>query len=115
MTSDTLLIEAGLGFDQAIKRVVAKSDTMISHEFGLVLRQLGCNISRRDALLSVVERTGVADISLFDSAVLQAEQLGSSSPRCYASNRRRCGGADVSAPRPLRARHRSRCSSRWPS
>jgi tight adherence protein C len=39
---------------------------------------LGFNVSRRDALLSMVERTGVDDISLFDSAVLQAEQLGSS-------------------------------------
>ncbi len=74
----TISVEAGRGFDQAIKRVVAKSDTMISREFGLVLRQLGFNVSRRDALLSMVERTGVDDISLFVSAVLQAEQLGSS-------------------------------------
>jgi tight adherence protein C len=74
----TISVEAGLGFDQAVKRVVMKSDTMLSREFDFMLRQLRLNVSRHDALLAMVERTGVEDISVFVSAVLQAEQLGSS-------------------------------------
>ena len=77
----TVSVEAGLGFDQAIKRVVMKSDTMLSHEFDYMLRQLRLNVSRRDALLALVDRTGVEDIGLFVSSVLQAEQLGSSIAR----------------------------------
>jgi tight adherence protein C len=74
----TISVEAGLGFDQALARIVAKSNNLLALEFGQVLRQMRLGIARRDALRELVERTGVEDLSQFVGAIIQAEQLGAS-------------------------------------
>ena len=74
----TISVEAGLGFDQALARVVAKSNTLLAQEFGRVLQQMRLGIARRDALRELVDRTGVEDLSQFVGAIIQAEQLGAS-------------------------------------
>lgn len=74
----TISVEAGLGFDQAMARIVSKSDTLLSREFGRVLQQMRFGVTRRDALRELVDRTGVEDLSQFVGAIIQAEQLGAS-------------------------------------
>jgi tight adherence protein C len=74
----TISVEAGLGFDAALSRVVEKSDNALTREFARVLSEMRVGVSRRDALRSLVERTGVEDLSVFVSAIIQAEQLGAS-------------------------------------
>lgn len=75
----TISVEAGLGFDQAIARIISKSsDTALSQEFGRVLAQMQFGFSRRDALRALSERTGVDDLNTFVAAIIQAEQLGAS-------------------------------------
>jgi tight adherence protein C len=74
----TISVEAGLGFDQAMARVVSKSDNALTREFGRVLQEMRVGVARRDALRSLVERTGVDDLSTFITAIIQAEQLGAS-------------------------------------
>src|SRR5258708_3428545 len=74
----TISVEAGLGFDQAMARVVSKSDNALTREFGRVLQEMRVGVARRDALRSLVERTGVDDLSAFITAIVQAEQLGAS-------------------------------------
>jgi tight adherence protein C len=74
----TISVEAGLGFDQALARVVAKSDNALTREFARVLQEMRVGVARRDALRSLVERTGVDDLSTFITAIIQAEQLGAS-------------------------------------
>jgi tight adherence protein C len=74
----TISVEAGLGFDQALARIVAKSNNLLAAEFGRVLQQMRLGIARRDALRELVDRTGVEDLSQFVGAIIQAEQLGAS-------------------------------------
>lgn len=74
----TISVEAGLGFDQAMGRIVQKSNTTLSREFGRVLHQMRLGVSRRDALRQLADRTGVDDLSQFVGAIVQAEQLGAS-------------------------------------
>ena len=74
----TISVEAGLGFDQALARVVSKSDNALTREFARVMQEMRIGVARRDALRSLVERVGVDDLSSFISAIIQAEQLGAS-------------------------------------
>lgn len=74
----TISVEAGLGFDQALQRIVAKSDNTLTREFGRVLQEMRVGVARRDALRALVERTGVDDLGTFVSSIIQAEQLGAS-------------------------------------
>jgi len=74
-------VEAGLGFDAAIQRLVDKRDDALSIEFARVLAEMRIGRSRRDALRDLVNRTQVPDLSNFVGAVLQAEQLGVSVTR----------------------------------
>lgn len=74
----TISVEAGLGFDLALARVVQKSDNALTREFARVIQEMRVGIARRDALRAMVERTGVDDLGTFISAIIQAEQLGAS-------------------------------------
>lgn len=74
----TISVEAGLGFDLALARVVTKSDNALTREFARVIQEMRIGIARRDALRALVERTDVDDLSTFISSIIQAEQLGAS-------------------------------------
>ena len=69
-------VEAGLGFDAAIQRLVEKRDDALATEFARVLAEMRVGRSRRDALKDMVARTQVPDLNNFVGAILQAEQLG---------------------------------------
>ena len=69
-------VEAGLGFDAAIQRLVDKRDDPLSAEFARLLAEMRVGRFRRDALKDMVLRTQVADLNNFVGAILQAEQLG---------------------------------------
>jgi tight adherence protein C len=72
----TISVEAGLGFDLAMQRVVEKWDNELSREFARVLADVRLGKNRRDGLRELVGRTGVPDLSAFVAAVIQADQLG---------------------------------------
>jgi tight adherence protein C len=74
-------VEAGLGFDAAIQRLVEKRSDALSTEFARVLAEMRVGRSRRDALKDMVLRTQVPDLNNFVGAILQAEQLGVSVTR----------------------------------
>src|SRR5919197_3235125 len=69
-------VEAGLGFDAALQRMVEKKDNPLTREFARVLAEMRVGRSRRDALKDMVARTQVPDLNNFVGAILQAEQLG---------------------------------------
>ncbi len=69
-------VEAGLGFDAAIQRLVEKRDDALATEFARVLAEMRVGRSRRDALKDMIIRTQVPDLNNFVGAILQAEQLG---------------------------------------
>ncbi|MFZ5754830.1 MAG: type II secretion system F family protein [Bacillota bacterium] len=72
----TVSVEAGLGFDAAILRVVEKSKGVLAKEFVTTLQELQMGKSRREALRDLGKRTGVDDILTFVGAMIQADQLG---------------------------------------
>ena len=77
----TICVEAGLGLDQAIQRVVEKSDNDLSQEFGRYLHETRLGKSRREALQSMAYRMEVPDVTTFVAAVIQATDLGVSMAR----------------------------------
>lgn len=69
-------VEAGLGFDQAIAKIVEKTKGALSDEFGRYLQEMKMGKTRRDALKSLSKRTKVDDLDGLVSAIIQADQLG---------------------------------------
>jgi tight adherence protein C len=69
-------VEAGLGFDAAIQRLVEKKNDALALEFARVIAEMRVGRARRDALKDMVLRTQVPDLNNFVGAILQAEQLG---------------------------------------
>jgi tight adherence protein C len=72
----TISVEAGLGFDPALGRVVEKWDNALTRELGRMLSEMRMGSSRRDAMREVAMRVNVEDLNTFISAVVQADQLG---------------------------------------
>jgi tight adherence protein C len=72
----TVCVEAGLGFDQALQRVVARFPGPVAEEFGHVLRDQALGTPRRSAMLAVLDRTDLPELRAFVHAILQAEDLG---------------------------------------
>lgn len=77
---DLLLVsvEAGLGFDMAIKKVAETMPGVLSRELARAQEEIRLGKTREEALRGIVKRTGVADLNTFVGAVIQADQLGGS-------------------------------------
>ncbi|MEW6661238.1 MAG: type II secretion system F family protein [Bacillota bacterium] len=72
----TVSVEAGLGFDAAMAKVVNKFENHLSREFGRALQEIMVGQPRREALRQINPRTGVEDLQIFINSVIQADQLG---------------------------------------
>ena len=76
---DLLLVsvEAGLGFDMAMKKVTQQMRGPLSEEIKRALDEIRMGGDRETALRGIAKRSGVSELSSFVSSVIQAEQLGS--------------------------------------
>ncbi len=72
----TISVEAGLGFDAALAKVVEKMEGPLVEEFRQALAEVRMGRTRRDALRDVATRSDAQPISNFIGAIVQAEQLG---------------------------------------
>ncbi|MGE5593777.1 MAG: type II secretion system F family protein [Betaproteobacteria bacterium] len=72
----TVSVEAGLGFDAALAKVVERKKGPLADEFALLLQEIRMGKPRRDALREVSERVKIDDITSFIASVIQADQLG---------------------------------------
>src|SRR5207244_4295367 len=72
----TISVEAGLGFDAALAKVVEKMEGPLVDEFRQALAEIRMGRSRRDALRDVAKRADSQPINNFIGAIVQAEQLG---------------------------------------
>ncbi|MFV9510507.1 type II secretion system F family protein [Tepidibacillus sp. LV47] len=72
----TVSVEAGLGFDAAIVKVVEKTNGVLADEFHKMLQEMKMGKSRREALRNLGNRTGTDDMKQFVGAMIQADQLG---------------------------------------
>ena len=69
-------IEAGLGFDAALLKVIDHFDGPLVEELALVYREIQMGMPRRDALTALSQRSRVTELQTFASAVIQSEQFG---------------------------------------
>ena len=72
----TICVEAGLGFDAAMNKVVEKWESELSLAFSRCLREMQLGKLRRDALRDMADRIGITEMTSFVAAVIQSEQLG---------------------------------------
>jgi tight adherence protein C len=72
----TISVEAGLGFDAALAKVVEKMEGPLVNEFRQALAEVRMGRHRRDALRDVANRADSQPVSNFVGAIVQAEQLG---------------------------------------
>lgn len=72
----TISVEAGLGFDPALQRVIEKWDNALTREFGRMQSEIRMGHSRREAMRAIAQRINVDDLNVFTSAIIQADQLG---------------------------------------
>jgi tight adherence protein C len=72
----TISIEAGLGFDAALQRVVQKSQGPLAQEFSQSLQEMRMGKTRKEALRDLGLRNDVGDLNNFVGAIIQADQLG---------------------------------------
>jgi tight adherence protein C len=74
----TISVEAGLSFEQGLTEIVSRWNHELAKEFRRVLYEVGVGKSRREALERLSQRTGVADVLSFVTAVNHSEELGTS-------------------------------------
>jgi tight adherence protein C len=72
----TISVEAGMSFDQAMDRTIARVPGPLSDEFGRMLGEVQAGAHRADALRALDERTGVAEVKSFVFSLLQADSFG---------------------------------------
>lgn len=69
-------VEAGLGFDAALSQVARNTDGPLANEFARVLQEMQIGLGRSNALRALGERSTLADLRSFASAMVQADSFG---------------------------------------
>lgn len=72
----TVSVEAGLGFDGALSKVVDKKPGPLASEFEKVLQEIKIGKQKKEALRDMAQRVDIQDLSAFVGAVVQADQFG---------------------------------------
>lgn len=72
----TVSLEAGLGFDSALGKIVSKQEGILADEFHRCLEEIRLGRTRREALTGVKERLSFDEMKVLISNILQAEKLG---------------------------------------
>jgi tight adherence protein C len=71
-------VEAGLGLDAALGRVAGHTEGPFAEELTRALREMSMGRARREALRDLGARTAVPELQAFVTALVQAEQMGTS-------------------------------------
>ncbi len=69
-------VEAGLGFDSALARVVDTVPGPLAEEFFRMLQETRVGVSRREAMRHLMDRTDLDELRSFLLAMMQAEAFG---------------------------------------
>lgn len=72
----TISVEAGQGFDAALAQVARNTEGPLADEFFRVLQEMQIGLGRSEAFRALSERTNVADLRNFVTAMVQADVFG---------------------------------------
>lgn len=72
----TVSVEAGLSFDGAMARVINNIEGELCTEFAKGLKEIKMGIERKTALKNMSTRCDVKELSMFITALIQADDLG---------------------------------------
>lgn len=72
----TVSVEAGLGFDGALAKVIDKMPGPLADEFDNVLQEMKVGKQKREALKDMADKICIDDLTSFIGSVIQADQLG---------------------------------------
>lgn len=72
----TISVEAGLGFEAALDRIVQDEDHALAQEFSRMLQDIRLGTSRQEALEALADRSQVDDLRTVMLTLRQAEMLG---------------------------------------
>lgn len=72
----TVSVEAGLGFDQAMQKVIERMKNPLTEEFDRMLQEVKMGSTRKDALKAMTARCQVAELDTLIAAIIQADSLG---------------------------------------
>ncbi len=72
----TISVQAGLGFDAALAKVVEKMQGPLPQEMLRMLQEIKMGKPRRDAMRDLAMRCDVDDLSTLMGSLIQADQLG---------------------------------------
>lgn len=97
----TVSVEAGLGFDAALLKVVEKQKGVLAEEFFKVLQEIKMGRPRREALRDLSKRNSVEDLNNVVASLVQADQLGIS-----------IGGVLRNQSNQIRQKHRQRAEEK---
>lgn len=71
-----ICIEAGLGFDSALNKIIKFTKGPLSKELSIVLYEIQVGLTRKEAFDNLSKRTAVPELKAFSNAITQAEILG---------------------------------------
>lgn len=72
----TVCLEAGLGFDSALNKVISKRNGILSSEFHICIEEIRLGKTRKEALTEIKERLDFDEMKALINSILQAEKLG---------------------------------------
>lgn len=72
----TISVEAGLGFDAALAKLVQNSSGPLAEEFARMLAEIQAGLPRADAFRRLSERCSVPEVATFASSIVQADVFG---------------------------------------
>ncbi len=81
----TISVEAGLGFEQAVDRVITAVPGPLSDEFSRMLGETRAGAARADAMRAMDERCNAPELRAFVLAIIQADTFGVSIGRVLRS------------------------------
>lgn len=76
MDQIVISVEAGIGFEAALRRSIERRRGPLADEIGRLLQDITLGLSRREAYLAFADRTSLAEVRTFARAVVQAEEFG---------------------------------------